>query len=392
MRIGLVNPYSLDVPGGVQMHVMELAAYLISVGHEVSVLTPAEPDTELPPYAVSAGRAMPVRYNGSVARLAFGPAVAARAKSWVQDGSFDVVHIHEPACPSVSLLALWAASGPLVATFHSSQIKSRSLRIAAPMLQPGLDKISGRIAVSERARATVASELGGECAVIPNGVDVTRFAARQPRQPGGYPDSSDPTLLFLGRVAEPRKGLAVLLRAMPTILAAYPQARLLIAGPGECADLLRQLPAQTKQLCEVLGPVSETRKVELLATADVYVAPNTGGESFGIILVEALAAGAPVLASDLAAFAEVLQHGESGVLFESGNPVALADAALRLLASPTRRAELSRLGPLRAQGFDWSRVGPQVLAVYDSVRPTGSVVGRHRSSLRGPRRRPPSNR
>ncbi len=177
MRVGLVNPYSLDVPGGVQAHVVEFAQWLQHAGHEVSLLTPAEPDTVLPAYAVNAGRAVPVRYNGSVARLAFGPAVAARVRTWVDEGQFDVVHIHEPASPSVSLLALWAVSGPIVATFHSAQVKSRSLRLADPMLQPAMDKISGRIAVSRQAQETVSTQLGGECVVIPNGVDVARFWA-----------------------------------------------------------------------------------------------------------------------------------------------------------------------------------------------------------------------
>lgn len=383
MRVGLVNPYSLDVPGGVQSHALELADYLINDGHDVSLLTPAEADTELPHYAVNAGRAVPVRYNGSVARLAFGPAVAARVRTWVDHGNFDVVHIHEPASPSTSLLALWAVDGPIVATFHSSQLKSRSLRVAAPMLQPALDKISGRIAVSSRAKATVSSQLGGECVVIPNGVNVARFAAaRSIRTDAGSTTESGPRIVFLGRIGEPRKGLDVLLSAAPEILRVHPTARFLIAGPGEAREFTKRLPADVAPACEFLGSVSENDKVALLASADVYVAPNLGGESFGIILVEAMAAGAPVVASDLVAFTEVLDGGRTGVLFERGKPGALAHAILTLLASPEQCARLRAAGPRRAQRFDWSRVGREVLAVYDSVRPAGSSVQRHRSSLR----------
>lgn len=383
MRVGLVNPYSLDVPGGVQSHVLELAEYLINDGHDVSLLTPAEADTDLPPFAVNAGRAVPVRYNGSVARLAFGPVVAARVRTWVERGNFDVVHIHEPASPSASLLALWAVDGPIVATFHSSQLKSRSLRVVAPMLQPGLDKISGRIAVSSRAKATVSTQLGGECVVIPNGVNVARFAADRPsRTDAEYTGAPGPRIVFLGRIGEPRKGLDVLLSAVPEILRIHPEARVLIAGPGESREFTKHLPDDVAAASEFLGVVSERDKVALLASADVYVAPNLGGESFGIILVEAMAAGAPVVASDLMAFTEVLDGGRTGVLFERGNPGALAHAILNLLASPEQRARLQAVGPRRAQRFDWSRVGREIVAVYDSVRPAGSSVQRHRSSLR----------
>ncbi len=387
MRVGLVNPYSLDVPGGVQSHVIDLAGYLIGCGHEVSVLTPAEADTELPPFAVNAGRAIPVRYNGSVARLAFGPVVAARVRTWVNEGQFEVVHIHEPASPSASLLALWAVDGPIVATFHSSQMKSRSLRVAAPMLQPGLDKISGRIAVSSRAKATVSTQLGGECVVIPNGVDVARFdAARSIRARATSTDDPTPQhgprIVFLGRIGEPRKGLSVLLSALPEILRIHPDAQVLVAGPGDAREFTKHLPADIAASCEFLGTVSESDKVALLASADVYVAPNLGGESFGIILVEAMAAGAPVVASNLIAFTEVLDGGRTGILFERGNSRALAHAILNLLASTEVQARLRAAGPRRALRFDWSRVGAEILAVYDSVRPTGSRVQRHRSSLR----------
>lgn len=389
MRIGLVNPYSLDVPGGVQSHVLELAEYLITEGHHVSLLTPAEADTHLPPFAVNVGRAIPVRYNGSVARLAFGPAVAARVRTWVDHGNFDVVHIHEPASPSASLLALWAVDGPIVATFHSSQMKSRSLRVAAPMLQPGLDKISGRIAVSSRAKATVSTQLGGDCVVIPNGVDVARFGPSRAHispttqtAPDDRLGSSGPRIVFLGRISEPRKGLEVLLKAVPEILRVHPEARVLIAGPGEAREFTKNLSPVVAAACDFLGAVSESDKVALLRGADVYVAPNLGGESFGIILVEAMAAGVPVVASDLVAFTEVLDGGTSGILFQRGNSVALAHAVLNLLASPERLSRLRASGPRRAQRFDWSRVGRDIEAVYDSVRPVGSSVRRHRSSLR----------
>ncbi len=386
MRIGLVSPYSFDVPGGVQLHVQQLAEYLMGRGHEVSVLAPSERSTDLPPYAVSAGRAVPVRYNGSVARLAFGPAVAARVREWVQAHAFDVVHIHEPASPSVSLLALWSVSGPVVATFHSSQIKSRTLRLAGPMLQPGMDKITARIAVSREARRTVEEQLGAEAIVIPNGVDTARFArggadvlppVLAPRAVG-----TGPSLLFLGRFGEPRKGLSVLLGALPLIQASCPGVRVVVAGPGRAQEVVEGLPPQTRAALDFVGPVTETEKVGLLRGCDLYVAPNTGGESFGIILVEALSAGAPVVASDLRAFADVLKGEQHGELFPAGDHRSLAAGVVDLWQDPQRRDELARCGPYRAMQFDWSRVGPRIEAVYDSVRPEGVTVERHVPVLR----------
>ena len=155
MRIGIVCPYSFDVPGGVQFHVRDLAEHLIDHGHDVSVLAPADDDTPVPPYVVPAGRAVPVPYNGSVARVNFGPVSASRVRRWLADGAFDVLHIHEPVTPSLSLLALWAAEGPIVGTFHTSTLRSRAMQAAYPLLRPSLEKISARIAVSEDARRTM---------------------------------------------------------------------------------------------------------------------------------------------------------------------------------------------------------------------------------------------
>lgn len=368
MRIGLVSPYSFDVPGGVQLHVRDLAEHLISRGHEVSVLAPAEDDTPLPPYVVNAGSAVPVRYNGSVARLAFGPVVSARVNRWVQEGDFDVVHIHEPASPSVSMLALWAAEGPVVATFHTSIRKSRALKVAQPMLRGSFEKISARIAVSPTARRMVTDYVGADSVVIPNGVYVAAFrpdpadSRRWGRRSGG------PAVVFLGRFDEPRKGLAVLVGAAPEILARHPDAQFLVAGPGDVSEVARSLPAGIAPSFRFLGPVSDAEKISLLAGADVYVAPNTGGESFGIILVEALSAGAPVVASDLTAFHDVLEGGRAGLLFPVGDAAGLAGRVIRLLDDAGLRSRMAEAGARRAWDFDWSRVGEQVLAVYESVR------------------------
>ncbi|MEV6316870.1 glycosyltransferase family 4 protein [Streptomyces sp. NPDC051776] len=362
MRIGIVCPYSWDVPGGVQFHIRDLAEHLIRRGHEVSVLAPADDETPLPPYVVSAGRAVPVPYNGSVARLNFGFLSAARVRRWLHEGDFDVLHIHEPASPSLGLLSCWAAQGPIVATFHTSNPRSRAMVAAYAILQAALEKISARIAVSEYARRTLVEHLGGDAVVIPNGVDVGFFADAEAK-----PEWQSGTIGFIGRIDEPRKGLPVLMKALPRIIEERPETRLLVAGRGDEKEAVAGLPAEVRERVEFLGMVSDEDKARLLRSVDLYVAPNTGGESFGIILVEAMSAGAPVLASDLDAFAQVLDGGEAGELFGVEDSDALAAAAVRLLGDPERREVLRERGSRHVRRFDWATVGADILAVYETV-------------------------
>ncbi len=381
MRIGLVCPYDWEVPGGVREHISGLAEALIELGHEVSVIAPADDDAELPYYVVRGGRAVPVPYNGSVARLAFGFLSAGRVRRWLKDGDFDVLHVHEPAAPSLSLLACWAADGPIVATLHAAMPRSRALHAAQPILASALEKISGRIAVAEAARSTLVEHLGGDAVLIPNGLHVNRYQKAEPL-PGfagqastaGFPGNGG-TLGFLGRMDEPRKGLDILLAAFALMAPERPELRLLIAGRGDAGEVLDQVPAGLRDRVVLLGQVSDDDRVRMLHSVDVFCAPNTGGESFGYVLVEAMASGAPIVASDLEAFRQVLRGGEAGELFPTGDPAALARAAGRLLDDPARRASLSKAAALAVREFDWSVVARDVLRVYQAVAPaTGRVA------------------
>jgi phosphatidylinositol alpha-mannosyltransferase len=375
VKIGIVCPYSFDVPGGVQFHVRDLAEHLLSLGHEVSVLAPADEDTPVPSYLVSSGRAVPVPYNGSVARLSFGPVARRRVHRWLEQGGFDVLHLHEPVTPSVAMLAMWAATGPVVATFHSSNLRYRVLQAAYPVLRPSLEKISARIAVSEDARRTVTTHIGGDAVVIPNGVFVDAFAqaSRDPRWTG---TAERPTVAFVGRLDEPRKGLEVLSEAIPRVLRTCPGARFVIAGSGDAQAAAQRLDPAARAACEFLGTVSDSDKAALLRSVDVYVAPHTGGESFGIVLVEAMSAGAPVLASDLDAFRRVLDDERLGVLFPTGDAGALSCALLDLLADPAARAARSRRASEAVRRYDWSVVAEEVLAVYETVVDGMAAAGR----------------
>ncbi|MBM0278440.1 glycosyltransferase family 4 protein [Micromonospora tarensis] len=366
MRIGIVCPYSFDVPGGVQNHVVDLAEALIALGHEVSVLAPADEDSPLPEYVVSAGRAVPLPYNGSVARIAFGPVSTARVRRWITNGDFDVLHVHEPLTLSLSLLAVLSARGPVVATFHTAMTRSRVLAAAQGVLQIVLERITARIAVSALARKVQVEHMDGGAVEIPNGVAVAKFADAEPLPgwPGECAVGTGGTLGFLGRFTEARKGFPVLRDAFVELAATRPGLRLLVAGPGDSDDLYDQFPADLRERVTFLGLVSEPDKARMLRSVHLYVAPNTGGESFGMILTEALAAGTTVVASDLDAFRRVLDGGRAGRLFRTGDPVGLRDALTELLDDPTGRATLSACGDQVVANFDWPVVARRVLEVY----------------------------
>jgi len=372
VRIGIACPYSWDVPGGVQQHIRDLAEALIEMGHEVSVIAPADEDRPLPPYVVPAGRAVPVPYNGSVARLAFGPLTANRVRRWLRDGEFDVLHAHEPAVPSLSLLACWVAAGPIVATVHTAMRKSRWLLASMPVLRSALEKIDGRIAVSEAARSTFVEHVGGDAVLIPNGVATHRYREAAPLD--GWPGAGG-AIGFLGRMDESRKGLSVLLRAFELLAPERPGLRLLIAGNGDADEHRDKLPERLRDRAVFLGEVSEADKVRLLHSVDVFCSPNTGGESFGIVTAEAMAAGAPIVASDIPAFRDVLRDGQAGELFATGDPADLARAAARLLDDPARRAELSLAALDAVAAYDWSVVAGNVVSVYETVVLGRATVG-----------------
>lgn len=347
-------------------HVRDLAEALIDAGHDVSVLAPVDDESHpIPAYVVPAGRTVPVRYNGSVARLVFGPISARRARRWLRDGQFDVLHLHSPEALSLSLITLLQASGPIVATFHAANPRSRVLAALSPALQPALEKIQGRIAVSPAARRTIVEHLHGDAVLIPNGVHVQAFADAQPFP--GWPGEGG-AIGFLGRIDEPRKGLDVLLEAFCPLASQRPGLRLLVAGPGDVEAVRQAVPPPIQDRLVLLGRVSEEDKARFYASVDLYVAPNTGGESFGIVLLEAMAAGTPVVASDLDAFRRVLDDGRAGELFAVQDSGALADTLGRLLDDPTARRALVANGTARVRAYDWSAVARSVLGVYDMVR------------------------
>lgn len=369
LRIGIVCPYSWDVPGGVQNHIRDLAEFLINNGHYVEVLAPATESEDLPEYVVSAGRAVSIPYNGAVARVLFGVVANSRVRTWINDGNFDLLHLHEPAIPSLSLLACWAAEGAMVGTFHAAAKYQKAIVAIGPILEPVIEKLSARIAVSESARLTLTAHLETDAIVIPNGIYADNYRDGSPRS-----EWQGNTIGFLGRFEEDRKGLPVLLDALPIISRFIPDVRVLIAGPGDSEEVLEKVNPQLRNRVEFLGKISEEDKTDFLASVSLYIAPNTGGESFGIILAEAMAGGAAVVASDIPAFVDVLGNGEFGALFESENSESLAKVVIDLLRDNNKREELAKSGAVHAQRFDWSQVGEQIFEVYELAMVSGEKV------------------
>jgi len=359
-RIGIVCPYGWDTPGGVQSHVRDLAEYLIAQGHYVSVLAPVINDEDVPDYVTSAGRPISIPYNGAVARILFGPLAFARVKQWIGSGDFDLLHLHEPAIPSISLLACWASEGPLVGTFHAASTKQKIAFAITPFIEPVIEKLTARIAVSEAARETLQIHLDTDAVVVPNGIYAKKFSDAHSDQRW-----SGNTIGFIGRFEESRKGLSILIAALPAIIEKIPDVRVLVAGPGNPAAVLEEMEPHLRQRFTFLGRISEEDKANFMSSVSIYVAPNTGGESFGIILAEALAGGASVLASDIPAFDSLLGHGKYGSLFQSENSEDLAKRAIELFSSPELRRTIARAGRDYAQSFDWDVVAERIYDVYE---------------------------
>ena len=371
LKIGIVCPYGWDTPGGVQIHIRELSDWLIRNGNEVSVLAPVTDEkNNVDDFVVSAGRPVPIRFNGSVARVLFGPLASSRVKQWIENGKFDLIHIHEPAIPSIGLLAGWAAEGPIVATFHASTNKLRAFNAIATALDPLIERISGKIAVSEIARETLKERFNTEAVVIPNGIHIEKFQmAKKKREWSGQFNIG-----FLGRFNEKRKGLDTLVAALPSVIAKYPEVKLIVAGPGDIDSAKKDIPENLHRYIEFIGPLSEEDKVSFFKSISIYVAPNTGGESFGIILGEAMACHTPIIASNLPAFVALLENGKYGMLFNSENSIELAESINDLLGNVERQALLGTAGFEKAKELDWENVANAIFGVYELALSAGRGV------------------
>ncbi len=370
MRIAQVCPYDWTRPGGVQSHVAHLATHL-STRHEVLVLAPhrrGAPPAVHAPRVDDLGRPLRVPYNRSVAPVAVTPTAGLRVLRRLARFKPDITHVHEPLSPVVSAAAAALGRRPLVATFHSWSDRDRLYRLAAPFGRFVCDRLDARIAVSPAAQVYAAEALGvpiGRFRVIANGVDTAAHARAAPLPALRDPDR--PLLLFVGRL-EPRKGLDVLVRAFLRVRAALPAVRLCVVGEGaERTRCQQMIPSSIRHDALFVGHVDEAEKPRYFASADLFVAPNVGGESFGIVLLEAMASGLPVVASDIPGFRTVMRDGRQGRFVPPKDTSALADTVLTLLSNDRLRAAMSREGRRHAAEYDWTRIAAPLDALYAAV-------------------------
>jgi phosphatidylinositol alpha-mannosyltransferase len=362
VKILLVCPYDWEAAGGVQVHVRQLAAELRTRGHRTTILAPGSRPSEDAGVRI-VGRPVRVPYRGTVAPISFSPGAWRRIRSAMRSFDPDLIHAHEPLTPSTSMLAVLAAEAPVVATFHASLDRSRLMELAGPALRQVSARIDAAVAVSDAAASFVRRVVRGPLEIVPNGVDVRAFS--DPGRPvEGLP--AGPKILWVNRL-DPQKGFEIMLRAFEQIASEVGEVHLLVAGDGRDRVLLRSLPGDLRSRILRLGTVAHEALPRYHAAADVFVSPATGQESFGIVLVEAMAAGVPVVASDIEGYREVVRDGVDGLLAPPNDPNALAAAIRRVLSEPELAAALKAAGRSRAQAFSWQAVAPRLEAVYDRV-------------------------
>jgi phosphatidyl-myo-inositol alpha-mannosyltransferase len=364
MKIGIVSPYAYPRPGGANDNIRETYENLRQRGHEVRILTAPWGDDPPAQDVIQIGQAIAVPYNGSIGRITLSARLEYLVTKILDRERFDIVHHHEPLVPLLSAQILDRKSCPQVATFHAFGGFSFSYWAFRGIAQRYMNKLDGRIAVSSAARHFISRYFPGDYRIIPNGVDVQFFSNAKP-----FPEYRDgkTNILFVGRV-EPRKGALYLVRAYAKLKQRYPETRLIIVGRGPQLGDLREF-VHREQVRDVLfaGRVSDVEKARFYKTADVFCAPSTGQESFGVVLLEAMAAGTAAVASDIHGYKKVVQRNVSGLLVDPRDADALCSALERLVTEPALRTRLGVAGSIRAREFDWSHVTDQLLAFYDEV-------------------------
>jgi phosphatidyl-myo-inositol alpha-mannosyltransferase len=365
VKIGLVSPYVYPLPGGVTEHVRYLYENLRKRGHDVRIITSShglQRASEGDVIRIGKGFSMPA--NGSMGTLTLSPRFVSQVESMLEREQFDVLHYHEPFVPFLSPIVLRQSTSVNVATFHAYAGFSPAYEFGSRVLQGYAGRLHGRIAVSAAARHFIDRYFPGDYKVIPNGVDVDRFARAVPI--ARWQDGT-PNLLFVGR-HEPRKGLLELLKAFRLLRRAGYRSRLLVVGSGPQEREARRY-VLTRRLggVEFLGRVSDDEKAQLFRTADIYVSPATGGESFGIVLLEAMAAGAPIVCSDIHGYKGVVRRRREGLLVQPRKPKAIAAAIAELLDDDELRTRMAANGRIRAEEFSWERVTAKVDDYYGFV-------------------------
>jgi phosphatidylinositol alpha-mannosyltransferase len=365
MKIALVSAYDYPFPGGVTEHVSALDAQLRRRGHQVVIIAPSSYDpATLAPNVRPVSGVYEIPANGSTCRLGLATDTGAQVQTYLRQENPDIVHIHEPLQPLVPLMALRYSRGVNIGTCHAFGAAKFRYKLAGRMLAGVMNRLHGRIAVSALARSYAESYLDGDYTIIPNGVDVARFAASLPPVPAM--SDGRPTILFVGRYTEPRKGFEVLLRALPYVQAAVPDVHLVVVGKGDPTAFADQLPPDPHAVT-LTGMVPAADLPRYYQSATIYCSPATGQESFGIVLLEAMAAGAAVVASDNPGYAGVVTPEQDGLLVPREDSGMLAATLIRLLIQPDTRARLVAAGHATAARYDWPLVAARIEDFYSQT-------------------------
>lgn len=381
MKIALVSPYDYPYPGGVQQHISNLEKHFRQDGHTVRIIAPSSSDKEelRRDGIYKVGNVVSIPANGSIARITLSPRLSWRVKQILDYEQFDIIHLHEPLVPALTLTVLHHSQTVNIGTFHcyvGSPYNSIGLAhyLAKPVLQRFFSKLYGKIAVSPAAYSFISRHFPGNYEIIPNGIDVESFGDHV--KPFERFQDGKLNILFLGRL-EKRKGFKFLLRAFPRIKAEVPEARLIVVGAYDAKTQARyEAYVQRHNIEDVVfaGWASAEEKARYYKSAHVFCSPAVGGESFGIVLLEAMAAGIPVVASDIPGYRSVVRHEQEGLLVPPGNDEALAMALIRLLRMPRLRDAISEQGIVRAAEYSWATVSQRVLGYYELVLRNSGVT------------------
>ena len=379
VKIAQVTPYDFHHPGGVAQHIIHLREQFIQLGHEVVVMSPRsnKGGIQIEDGFYGIGRTISIPGNGSKVRLTFDVTLYNAVKEMMRREQFDVVHLHEPLTPVLPAMVLLNSHSTNVATFHAYRDSNAWYSALRPYLSFLLSRLDEKIAVSEPAREFNSQYFDGPFDIIPNGIDTTRF--REAHEPFPWARDGAPRILFVGRYEEQRKGFKYLLRAMPLIRQQFPEARLVVVGDGRPEKYEDLISRYGIWGVDFVGMVSAEQLPRYYASCDLFCAPSIHGESFGIILLEAMASGKPVIASDIPGYASVMTDGREGLLAEPRDPTSIALAVVRLLSDDALKHRVAEQGLKTAAHYAWPSVAKRVLQTYEVARERSLVSGRRDS-------------
>lgn len=364
MKIAQVTPYDFHHPGGVSEHIGHLRNEFIKLGHEVVVMAPRSKSggLEVNDGFYGIGRTVSIPGNGSRVRLTFDVTLYAAVKELMRKEQFDVVHFHEPLTPVLPYMVLLNSKSVNVATFHAARDSNPWYATFKPYMSFVLNRVDAKICVSEPARDNISEHFDGPYQIVPNGIDVSRYNGGVERFP--WANDGRPRILFVGRFDETRKGFKYLLRAMPLVRQQFPGARLVVVGMGERDKFESTIEREQIRGVDFVGFVPREELPRYYASCDIFCAPSIARESFGIVLLEAMASGKPVVATSIPGYESVMTNQREGLMVEPKNPSALAVALVRLLADRELRCRLAEHGRATAEHYAWPKIAQRVLDVY----------------------------